>query len=107
MEEADRLAATILYDSLMAEIEPDLTTRRIPLLAEEYADETEEEAKERGERYQDAFRLFGELWGEFFVECKQKMQEYEDLAMSYIARKSGAADAQRMSELEHIFDDEK
>lgn len=104
-EEKDRLAATILYDSLMAEIEPELTTIRLPSLQEDYEDETEEEAAGRGDRYRKAFQIFGELWGEFFMECQGKMREYEDLAMSYIARKSGAADAKRMGELENIFDD--
>jgi len=104
-EEQDRLATTILYDSLMAEIEPELTTARLPQLKEEYEDETEEEAKDRSERYKHAFQIFGELWEEFFMGAQEKMKEFEDLAMSYITRKSGVADAQRMGELEHIFDD--
>lgn len=47
-----------VYDQIMAEIEPELTTASIPLLDEKYKDETPEQAEERAQRYNRAFAAF-------------------------------------------------
>ncbi len=50
-----------LYDVIMAQIEPELTSAAAPTLAALYADETDEEAADRAERYAEAFALFDEI----------------------------------------------
>lgn len=49
-----------LYDTIMSQIEPDLTTNHIPLLKEKYARETNEEKVERLQSYTKAFEVFDE-----------------------------------------------
>lgn len=52
--------AKALYDSIMAEIEPDLTTSELPKLTEKYRSESIEELKARGRRYFQAFQKIKE-----------------------------------------------
>ncbi|MDD4628935.1 MAG: hypothetical protein PHE68_06160, partial [Candidatus Peribacteraceae bacterium] len=47
-----------LYNSLMREIEPELTTDQIPLLMEKYKDETQEQREARMARYNAAFEAY-------------------------------------------------
>lgn len=49
-----------LYDTIMSQIEPDLTTSHIPLLKEKYARETDEERVYRFQCYTKAFEIFDE-----------------------------------------------
>jgi hypothetical protein len=57
-KEALQGMAGVLYDELMAEIEPDLVTANIDGLEEKYKDETPAEAAARAERYNAAYEAF-------------------------------------------------
>ncbi len=50
-----------LYDAIMAEIEPELTSQMAPTLKERYQRETTAEKAERMARYEQAFALFDEM----------------------------------------------
>lgn len=80
-----------LYDLLMQDIEPDLTSRSVPGLAAKYRRETPEQATKRAERYAKAF------------------QEYDRKLEAYIAnlnasiRKFGREAAASMEALENAI----
>ena len=71
----------LLYDRLMAEIEPELTSVMIPELSKRYAQETKEEAKAREERYKKAFALFLPMWQSFLKEHNVFLQTLQKRAM--------------------------
>jgi hypothetical protein len=58
--QADARTALALYDTLMAEIEPELCSWELPALEERYAGETPEEHEDRMSRYELAYAVFDE-----------------------------------------------
>lgn len=50
-----------LYDAIMAEIEPELTSTMAPTLKQRYRHETAPEKAARMARYEEAFALFDEM----------------------------------------------
>ena len=64
-----------LYDQIMGQIEPDLLSGSIPLLDEKYKSETPEQHKERMNAYEQAFKIFDEVFkemsGGIYSEIKQ------------------------------------
>ena len=63
-----QLLSKQVYDLLMADIEPDLLLKNIPLLDEKYRAETPAEHAERLERYQIAYTKFDQSFNEFSVK---------------------------------------
>lgn len=63
-------SAQWIYDTLMAEIEPDLTSENIVKLDEKYRDESEEDRKVRMERYTLAFEMFNECLQDLAMELQ-------------------------------------
>jgi hypothetical protein len=55
-----------LYNMLMREIEPDLLTYNIPKLDEYYVGETEQEHKNRMDRYEFSYKKFEQAHDAFF-----------------------------------------
>ena len=51
-----------LYDTIMMQIEPDLTTAQIDHLDEKYKGETEEQKTQRHAGYEEAFKLFAQIF---------------------------------------------
>ena len=76
-----------LYNILMEDIEPELTTDAIPLIDEMYADESPEEKKARGKRYaralqemQERLKDITDKWKEGLKAVKHQLMEYfEDM----------------------------
>lgn len=78
-----------LYDLLMKDIEPELTSVMVPTLAAKYRKETPEQSAKRAERYAKAFR-----------DYDRKLEQYiGDLNASI--RKFGRQAAASMEALEH------
>lgn len=92
-----------IYDSIMAEIEPELTTPQLPLLKEKYKDETAEQAKARAERYQKAFKLYDSIYQNFVIEVDTKAREYRRSALQSAEREESAKEAASLSGLEAAF----
>ena len=63
-------SAQWIYDTLMAEIEPDLTSENIVKLDEKYRDESEDDRKARMERYTLAFDTFNECLQDLAMELQ-------------------------------------
>jgi hypothetical protein len=95
---------SFLYDALMEQIEPELTTERIAKLDEMYVGETEEEKKERGEYYKECFGLFSEMWEEFIQECEEMIKNYKDSAHTLVHEHATEQDAQTMKNIEDELD---
>jgi hypothetical protein len=71
--EKKRLAEE-LYNTLMADIEPDLLLENIPGLDAKYAGETPEEHDARLKRYEVAYKKFDEEFGKFMVNVDDKVR---------------------------------
>jgi hypothetical protein len=97
-----------LYDLVMRNIEPDLTSGEIPLLPERYADESPEDRIERMERYDRAFDLFdlvlqdlSEVFADAAREWKEEMQRHVQAEEAHErSTELGAAESQL-----HLFQD--
>lgn len=61
-----------LYDAIMGEIEPELTTSQLLLLKKKYAKETAQEGKERHARYNRAFALYERCYQEYTADLDVK-----------------------------------
>src|SRR3989338_3210649 len=64
------LSAERLYDEIMANKNPDLLTKNIPLLEERYKGETDEQRKMRQEQYQVAYVIFDRVAADVEEEMK-------------------------------------
>jgi hypothetical protein len=94
-----------LYDFLMAEIEPDLTTGRLPLLAELYADETAEQRSARQKHYEWAFQKYEELWGVFTEKCTDGFTKMKEGILREYQEKSTKEDMNAMRSIEDALRD--
>jgi hypothetical protein len=66
--------AAWLYDQIMQHLEPDLMLACLPMLAEKYKDETQEQRMHRMESYDRAFRLFDEIAKDVTVMFREETQ---------------------------------
>lgn len=71
---------TELYDAIMGEIEPELTSSQLPLLAAKYENESHEERKERLQRFNFAFTLYQRCYDEYLIELKKNANACKDTA---------------------------
>ena len=67
-----------VYNLIMREIEPELTTDMLPTLGELYPDETPQEWKKRQERYQRAFALYETRFTALMDQWKQDIVRARD-----------------------------
>ncbi|MBT3834761.1 hypothetical protein HOF56_00775 [Candidatus Peribacteria bacterium] len=102
--QAKNLTMEQVYDLLMINIEPDLTSWSIPTLDDVYSDETKEEKTERMERYEDAFRLFSERFDYMLGEWKGQLLKFKEDAIKKLKVKTKAEDAAKMKEIEKFID---
>jgi hypothetical protein len=70
-----------VYDSIMAEIEPDLTHEQIPLLEEIYKDETPDEKEARSARYRQAFEEYDRRYATFELQLQANVRSFQIAAM--------------------------
>lgn len=75
-----------IYNLLMAQIEPELTTDMLPQLAAMYPGETPAEWKQRQERYQRAFALYEERFAALMDMWKQDIEHARDALVSSSAQ---------------------
>lgn len=54
-----------LYDMIMGEIDPELTSAQVNGLLEKYKDEMPEQRAERAKRYERAFALYNQRFAEY------------------------------------------
>ncbi len=89
-----------LYNSIMREIEPDLTTDRIPLLKEKYKDEKPEDRKARAERYNVAFAEYQKRMASWTQGMTENIQAFQRKALSSTEEQSRVEEKKEMDDLE-------
>lgn len=77
MSEQTHIPPAQVYDFLMSKIEPELTTAMLPLLAEKYKDETQEQKQERGARYEAAFAAYDIALQQYVEHLKQEAKTFQ------------------------------
>lgn len=92
-----------LYNQLMRDIEPDLTTDQIPLLSERYAGETVEEATQRAQRYQEAYVQYEEVYNRYIADLSERVHVYRKSALQSAEQKSRHSEQQHLQDLESVF----
>lgn len=98
-------SAEELYDSLMREIEPDLTTDQIENLETKYPNETPEDAKARLEHYALAFVIFDESLAEWDTDRKEEIRLIKAEMQHIAEEKATAEDADALDKIEKSIDD--
>jgi len=89
-----------LYNALMVDIEPDLTTVVIPHLDVLYASETEEDRSARGERYARAFDEFLLRFSLLTETWKQALLAFKDDVLKTIKSKAKEEDVTALQRIE-------
>jgi len=93
-------AGQALYDSIMAEIEPELTSAQVSTLAEKYKEETPDEATVRGERYAKAFEEFNKRLAAFQGDMNAEMNVGMREAFASVERDDRTKESNAMDDLE-------
>lgn len=81
-----------IYDQIMGEIEPDLTSALYPTLAEKYANETEEEKQTRMDRYEKAFAEYDVRYEAFLTNVTSESHAIKKEARDAAESKDRAED---------------
>ncbi len=71
-----------VYDAIMGQIEPELTSRQLPTLQQKYATETAEESQERQARYDKAFAEYGKRYSAFSEQLAGQVHSFQRIAIS-------------------------
>ena len=77
-----------MYDSIMREIEPELTSAMLPTLDATYANETPEEKDVRSERYNKAFAEYDVRFQKYCEDWDQSLHTYKRTAMASFEKES-------------------
>jgi hypothetical protein len=88
-----------IYDQIMAEIEPDLTSAIYPTLAEKYAKETEELRQERMSRYERAFAEYDKRYETFLTTVNAETHAVKKEARDAAESKNRAEDEKTEDDL--------
>ncbi len=93
-----------IYDALMSKIEMELITVNLPMLDEQYADETPDERKARYERYQRAYEQYDLAFAEWIKTFHLAVEACRREVMKMAEEKDRVADAVAMNALEAAFE---
>ncbi len=92
-----------IYDSIMAVIEPELTSSQLPLLKEKYAGETLEQKKERGKRYKKAFAAYEIAFRDYAAALHQETTQFQRNARRFVEEMVSAYESDRLSGIESML----
>lgn len=92
-----------IYDSLMAEIEPDLLLASIPLLDIKYAAETPTEHEARMKRYAVAYKKFEEAFLAFKSGVKGSIRTAKKQSLREKEQESAAVDREKLDAISKKF----
>lgn len=73
-----------LYDSIMGEIEPELTTAGLLALPQTYVNETPDQKRGRAKRYNDAFEEYGRRFQAYNVEWMGQFTTFQRQALKSV-----------------------
>ncbi len=88
------------YDSVMAQIEPELVSTQLPLLDARYAGESEEQKAVRQARYDKAFEEFDRRAAEEMAGLEHEVHEYKVTTMREAETASRQQESNDMAILE-------
>lgn len=89
-----------VYNMIMKEIEPDLTTENLPNNEKKYEGETESQTVARAQRYQDAFLEYTNQYAEYKKQQDDEVRSYGRNIMKATENTFVAEDESAMSDLE-------
>ncbi|MCK5017645.1 MAG: hypothetical protein KAS32_11325 [Candidatus Peribacteraceae bacterium] len=92
-----------IYDGIMKNIEPDLLSDNLSKIKEQHAGETEEEHKERMERYKVAFAKYDELYVQWLTRVKTAVKEKREEARKKAEIMSDTEDEVILQNIESSF----
>ena len=91
---------TEVYDRIMGQIEPDLTSKNIKTLDVKYAEESMQEKAKRMERYKKAFAAYLEAYEAHQAQQTSDVRSYGRKLTASIENKSATKDDLHMNDLE-------
>jgi len=89
-----------VYDMIMGEIEPDLTTANLKKNEKKYTGETKDELQARMERYKAAFIEYKTRFAEYKTKQDDEVHSYGRNVMGVVEGQSSARDENTMQDLE-------
>jgi len=89
-----------VYNMIMVEIEPELTTQNMPKNEAKYASETKPQTVARAQRYQDAFLEYATQYEEYKKQQDDEVRSYGRDVMKATENTFVAEDESAMSDLE-------
>lgn len=89
-----------IYDLIMENIEPDLTTAALPTLKEKYAGETSDAAKARADRYQAAFAAYDRRYALYLADQENQVRTYQRQLGSGVERYARSEENQDIDQIE-------
>ena len=90
------------YDEIMRHIEPDLLTNVIPMHAEKYKQETQEQRVARMKAYDAAFTIFDKVAAEYEKEFMDGVQALKKKSRAKAVKEEKS---EKRKELKHIEDE--
>ena len=94
-----QVSGTQIYDTIMAQIEPDLVSTMATELNRKYANETTQERSDRMQRYKRAFELYDKCFSAFSLEMTEEAKKAKYTARQAAEAKSRGEDEQTESGL--------
>ena len=92
-----------IYNSIMRGIEPELTTDQIPLMKEQYRNETPAQKKQRGERDAKAMEEYERRYAAHLQEQDASVRSFKVGAIRFVEQKASESDQQKPQSIETSF----
>ena len=89
-----------VYDSIMREIEPELTSDKLPLLEEFKKTDSPEQAGERKARYDKAFEEYDKRYKTYLTGEQDKVHNFKRDVLRYMEADANKDDDNRLQALE-------
>ena len=96
-------SAEELYNTIMSEIEPELTTEGVKLLSEKYKNETTEEARTRKARYDKAYAEYDKQFAKHMDNINAKVKKYERASFAEMESEDRNQESVGLAEIENAF----
>ena len=89
-----------IYDNIMSQIEPELTTAQLPLLDEKYKSETADQAAVRAARYNKAFAEYDKQFADYQTKWNEQFATYKREALKSTEQEARKEDDQQIQSIE-------
>ena len=99
----NRELAEQVYNTLMADIEPDLMLETIPLLDQKYAGESKADHDVRMKRYEAAYRKFDEEFTKLMAEVNEEVRQEKKTALHSKEEAARSEESTQLQSLEASF----